>query len=96
MVQEIETTILKPKLQKYFKENALGEMLDIFDDYIDFIKVKSKVNICRDSKDDFLLALAIDGKADFLITGDKDLLVLAKIENTRIITMSEYLEKNIL
>lgn len=71
-------------------------MLDIFDDYIDFIKVKSKVNICRDSKDDFLLALAIDGKADFLITGDKDLLVLAKIENTRIITMSEYLEKNIL
>lgn len=31
---------------------------------------------CRDAKDDKLLAAALGGQADFLITGDKDLLVL--------------------
>jgi len=53
LVQELEETITKPKLQKYFPENALEEMLNVFDPYIDFIKIKSNVEICRDPKDDF-------------------------------------------
>jgi uncharacterized protein len=56
-----------------------------------FIKVTSEVNICRDVKDNFLLALAIDSNATHLITGDKDLLVLKKYGSTKILTMSEYL-----
>jgi len=38
------------------------------------------VNACRDFKDNFLLSLCRDGKADFLITGDPDLLVIKKFE----------------
>jgi len=50
------------------------------------IKVTSNVDQCRDQKDNFLLNLAIDGRADFLITGDADLSVLGKINETRIIS----------
>ncbi len=50
LVQELEATITKPKLQKYFSENALDEMLTVFDSYIDFVTVKSKVQVCRDQK----------------------------------------------
>ena len=39
------------------------------------IQVHTKTNLCRDSKDNFLLSLAKDGEATHLITGDKDLLV---------------------
>jgi hypothetical protein len=39
-----------------------------------------------------LLALAKDSKATFLITGDKDLLVLKQFENTSIITLTEFLD----
>jgi hypothetical protein len=43
------------------------------------------VKITRDEKDDYLLALAKKGKADILITGDDDLLVLKKHGKTRIL-----------
>lgn len=92
LVNELQATILKPKLQKYFSENALDEMLTVFDEYIDFINVKSKVQICRDPNDDFLLSLAKDGKANFLLTGDKDLLEIEKFEETSIIKFSDFLE----
>lgn len=45
---------------------------------------------CRDVKDDYLLELAIQSDADFLITGDNDLLVIAKIEHCRIVTIMEF------
>lgn len=94
LVEELQATITKPKLQKYFSENALEEMLTIFDPYIDFIIVKSKVAICRDPNDNFLLALAKDGKANYLLTGDNDLLEISKFEKTIIIKISEFLEQN--
>ena len=78
LVEELQATITKPKLKKYFSENALEEMLTVFDPYIDFITVKSTVSICRDPNDNFLLALAKDGKANYLLTGDNDLLDIGK------------------
>jgi putative PIN family toxin of toxin-antitoxin system len=68
-------------------------MLAVFEPFIDFIKIKSKVAICRDPKADFLLALAKDGNADYLITGDKDLLVINKYKQTVILTFKEFEEK---
>lgn len=54
-------------------------MLSTFEPFIDLIKVECIVAICRDPNDNFLLALAKDGKADYLLTGDKDLLELQKV-----------------
>ena len=94
LVEELQATITKPKLKKYFSENALEEMLTVFDPYIDFITVKSTVSICRDPNDNFLLALAKDGKANYLLTGDNDLLDIGKYQKTIIIKISEFLEQN--
>jgi putative PIN family toxin of toxin-antitoxin system len=92
LISEIQETITKPKLKKYFGANALDEMLLVFDPFIDLIEVKSIITICRDPKDNFLLALAKDGKATHLITGDKDLLVLKKFGKTKILSFSDYLK----
>jgi predicted nucleic acid-binding protein len=53
-------------------------------------KVKS---ICRDVRDNFLLALAKDSKADYLITGDKVLLELKNFNKTKITTISSFFEE---
>ncbi len=50
-------------------------------------------NMCRDAKDDYLIMLAISGGADFLVTGDKDLLVLDGVEKVRVITPSTLMEE---
>jgi uncharacterized protein len=91
LIAEINQTITKPKLKKYFGTNALEEMLLAFDPFIDFIEVKSIVTLCRDEKDNFLLALAKDGDADYLLTGDKDLLDLKRFGKTNIYTISEFI-----
>jgi putative PIN family toxin of toxin-antitoxin system len=93
LIAEIEKTIAKPKLRKYFGSNALEEMFSTFDPFIILVDVESIISVCRDVKDNFLLALAKDGKADYLITGDKDLLVLKKFGKTPIITITNFLAK---
>jgi len=47
---------------------------------------------CRDSKDDIFLELAVAAKADFLITGDEDLLVLESFRKTQILTMADFIQ----
>lgn len=91
LIAEINQTITKPKLKKYFGANALEEMLLVFDPFIDFIEINGVVTECRDPKDNFLLALAKDGDADYLLTGDNDLLDLKKFGKTKIRTISEFL-----
>lgn len=58
---------------------------------IKIVPIKS-VKICRDPKDNMILALAQEGKADVVITGDKDLLILRRFGATAILTPRQFLE----
>ena|SRR5690554_6619431 len=80
----------RPHLQKLFPPEDVNILISVFDAYGIRVEPTSDIKICRDEKDNFLLNLAIDGKADYLITGDKDLLILQKIENTKILTYSDF------
>ncbi len=93
LITEIQETITKPRLKKYFRKNALEEMLLLFEPFIDLIEVQSVITFCRDPKDNFLLALAKDGKADYLLTGDKDLLILTKFGKTKIKTITTFIDE---
>jgi len=53
---------------------------------------RKKINVCRDKKDNQILALCLAGDADFLITGDKDLLSLKKFGDTKILKPKEFLK----
>lgn len=52
---------------------------------------ESITRVSRDPKDDMLLALALAGKAKYLITGDKDLLILKKFGDTLVVTPRQFL-----
>jgi len=93
LIEEFVDVVSRPKLKKYFSKKDIEKILEIFDQFGELVKVRSSVHICRDEKDNFLLNLSIDSKADYLITGDKDLLVLEKIENTKIMIFTEFIEK---
>ena len=55
--------------------------------------IKLKIDICRDPKDNYLLGMAISSNADYLISGDSDLLDLREIEDTRIIKYKDFENK---
>ena len=65
---------MRPKFKKFFTEHDLEQVIAIFDSIGELVEVKTNVKACRDLKDDFLLNLAIDGRAEYLISGDLDLL----------------------
>jgi predicted nucleic acid-binding protein len=50
-----------------------------------------RIDLCRDEKDNKFLEVAINGKADYLITGDNDLLVLRPFQDVKIMTVNEFL-----
>jgi predicted nucleic acid-binding protein len=55
-------------------------------EYAQTVRLITETDICRDKKDNFLLSLAFDADADYLVTGDNDLLVLLEIKNAKIVT----------
>ncbi len=52
---------------------------------------KLKSPVCRDPDDDNILAAAVSGNCDCIITGDKDLLVLKRFEGIDIFSPRDFL-----
>lgn len=92
MTEFIDVTS-REKLKSYFTKEDIASLIELIEEYGEIIKVKSRVDICWDKEDNFLLSLAKDGKADYLITGDKDLLVIDNFEKTTMISLTDFLEK---
>ena len=93
LLNEFLEVVRRPKFRRFFSASDLEEILETIDEYADFVNVQTKIDVCRDPKDNFLLSLAIDGNADFLLTGDNDLLDLIKFGETNIITISDFLKE---
>ena len=94
LIDEFIEIAQRPKFKKYFVTEDLQNILLAISRRAHFIEVSSVVEACRDPKDNFLLALAKDGKADYLLTGDKDLLELKRFGRTNIITITRFFEEN--
>jgi hypothetical protein len=92
LLEEFLEVARRPKFRRFFSPADIEMILETIDEYAELVKVSAQVNVCRDPKDNFLLALAIDGTADYLLTGDKDLLDLVQLGTTRIITITQFLE----
>ena len=87
LFSEFITVTERPKFKKYFVESDVTQLMQIIDRFGILVKVKTQINHCRDQKDNFLLSLAIDSDADYLVTGDNDLLELEEIKGTKILTI---------
>jgi putative PIN family toxin of toxin-antitoxin system len=74
--QEIKT-IIEEEVLPYF------EVTDIVN------RVKGA---CRDSDDDKFIACAVSAAADFIVSGDRDLLDMGKYKSVKIISASEFLK----
>jgi len=90
LLTELAEVASRPKLRRYFTTEDWELIFRIIDQYAVYIPVVSSITICRDPKDNFLLSLAKDAKANYLLTGDNDLLVLKVFNVTQIITITKF------
>jgi len=91
--KEIELVTKRPKLRKYFPKERVQELIEFLKIIGKNVTIKSDINICQDPKDNFLLSLSKDSSADFLITGDNDLLRVKKIGKTEIVNYNRFESK---
>ncbi len=89
---ELEKVLARPKFDRYVTQAERQAFLLDFSQTIDLILENSfTTDQCRDSKDNKYLELAVNGKAEYLITGDQDLLVLNPFESIHILRIEEFL-----
>jgi putative PIN family toxin of toxin-antitoxin system len=91
ILDEYKAVITRPKIKKYISNQRIKETIEIIKLSTINENLVSEVHISRDENDNFLLAFSVDVSADYIITGDKDLLVLEKFNNTNIVTFEEFM-----
>jgi putative PIN family toxin of toxin-antitoxin system len=87
---EVSATLRKPKLQRYVSAERRNVLLKYMAT-CPMATIDAQTIRCRDPKDNFLLSLAQTVQADFLITGDNDLLVLKRHFSTAIISFNDFI-----
>lgn len=88
---ELRATLHKPAIAERIKPYKAGRLVNQLKELAETVDSLPRVERSPDPTDDFLLALAEAGKADYLVTGDKSgLLALARHQNTQIISARDF------
>ena len=90
-LDEIRRASRYPKLQAVLQPNKVGAMINNLQRAVVLERLTLVVE-AEDPDDSFLLAMALAGDADYLVTGDRraGLLQRGHIERTRIVTPFEF------
>jgi len=88
---ELVEVMLRPKFDPYIDLEIRRQLAAEYIRACVAIPVHSAIRACRDPKDDKFLELAVNGRADKIITGNLDLLALHPFRAIPIITPMEYL-----
>ena len=90
LLWEVRVTTQKPKLLKYISQDRQKMLLELMR-ACQCVDIVEQISISRDPNDDYLLDLAVIVEADFLVTGDKDLLIFKNYQNTNIVSFASFM-----
>jgi putative PIN family toxin of toxin-antitoxin system len=94
LLEELEHVLQYQKFRQYFTSETGIRFVALIASVSELVDVPDKVpKITRDPKDDTLIACALAGSADFIVSGDKDLLDLKKVGNLRVVSARYLLEE---
>ena len=82
------------KLTEKYNKNIAKEMIPILLSNLTIVKNINNGKYSRDPDDDKFINCAKSAEADYVITGDNDLLVVEIVDGIRIITVSDFLKEN--
>lgn len=91
LLTELNDVLSRPKFGEYIERAERERFLGAFVREVRFVEIRETVRACRDPKDDQVLELAVNGRADCIITGDTDLLALSPFRGIEIITPADLL-----
>ena len=91
LLDEITDVLSRFKIRKYITDDDVQETYKLIEKYCYYASIEKKaISSVRDKKDLYLLSFAETISADFILTGDKDLLSLQSHYQTKIVAYKEF------
>jgi len=93
LLEEITAVLVNPRIRtKYgIDRQSLEAISGLFALRGEMATIVERVRICRDPDDDFILETAVAGRADYIVSGDADLLIQRKFRKVRIVNPRKFL-----
>ena len=91
LMRELYDVVSRPKFDRFVTPSERERFLGLLLRDAQLVEITESIQACRDPKDDQALELAVCGRADWIITGDADLLVLDPFSGIRIVTPTDFL-----
>jgi len=89
---ELRDVLARSKFDGYVRRDERALFLAQLGAVAEFVTIIQLVRQCRDPKDDKFLEVALNGRADVIITGDNDLLALHPWRGVAIVSPADYLK----
>ena len=85
-LRELIEKLLVPKFDRYVRRDRREPLLERVASLVEIVQVLQSIRASRDPKDDKFLEAAVNGRADVIVTGDRDLLDLNPLRGIAIVT----------
>lgn len=91
LMAEVVNVVCRDKIRRYVNDADVEDLLRIIRAYCRNVELtREAASTVRDPKDLYLLSLAENVGADYLVSGDADLLVLGQHKSSQMIKLSEF------
>ncbi len=92
-MSELANVLAQAKFDRYVTIEQRLQFIRLIAQTATFVPIIHPVRECRDPKDDKFLEVALNGRADVIVTGDADLLALHQWREVVIVTPANYLRR---
>jgi putative PIN family toxin of toxin-antitoxin system len=93
LLAELDRVLTYAKLQHYYRDEERTRFVALVMALSEVVDLPETIpHICRDPDDDRLIACAVVGGADVIVSGDQDLLALERAGDIPILTATQFLE----
>ncbi len=89
--EEVATRLSRAKFDRYVSVALRERFLVDLGAVAEWTTITGALRVCRDPNDDAFLETAVAGRADCLVTGDRDLLALHPFRDVAIVTPADFL-----
>lgn len=93
-LQELADVLARSKFDRYSTIEQRKQFLRLVGHASTIVPIIQRLRACRDPKDDKFLELAVNGQADRILTGDRDLLALHPFRGITILSPADYLAQS--
>ncbi len=92
LVEELRDVLARPRFDAYVSYPERIAFIQAFVAETELVTVNEAIQVCRDPKDDRVLEAAVNGQAEFIVTGDSDLLVHKPFRGIAILPPAQFLD----